>query len=288
MFKLDEVAFGNDTFVATASGTGRWSPYDFAHDPGYRIFTSRDGVTWKPRKSISVVSIAYLDNRFFGLAPYYIFVSSNGIKWEKVYSGPGSPHIFTYGTHLNNTFVVMGRGIIATSRDGKTWSRNFFDPNSTYSSAVFTAVAFGNDRFIVVGTGGLILQSDPVAPILPTSDLNGNWVSLTQTCMNTKKGIKCKIKGQLNIRNAGNEDTLSSFVRFYLSDNNIYDEDDIFLKQVSTGKIQAGMSKRRALSYSFPAGETISDKYIIAVIDADHTVAEIDENNNDIVYGPIP
>lgn len=119
-------------------------------------------------------------------------------------------------------------------------------------------------------------------------DLTGTWTSLTQTCKNTMKGIKCKIKGRLNIQNIGNWDALSSFVRFYLSDDNTYDGGDTFLKQVATGKIKKGKSKNRTLSYSFPLGVTVSGKYIIAVIDADNTVVEANETNNNITYGPIP
>jgi subtilase family serine protease len=35
-------------------------------------------------------------------------------------------------------------------------------------------------------------------------------------------------------------------------------------------------------------GENATGKYVIAVIDGDKSVAEIDETNNIIVFGPIP
>lgn len=105
-------------------------------------------------------------------------------------------------------------------------------------------------------------------------ELTGYWISLIQQC----QGTKCKIKGILDIQNVGNDNAVSSFIRFYLSDDTVYDAGDMFLKQVSTGTLKAGGSKNRTLSYSFPAGISANDKYIIAVIDADNTVVESNES----------
>ncbi len=125
------------------------------------------------------------------------------------------------------------------------------------------------------------------AGTVSATDLTGTWVSMTYSCQDSSKGTKCKIKGTLNIENASDEDTPSSFVRFYLSDDGTYDEGDRFLKQVASGKVSRGKSKAKTLSYSFGYGETLDCKYILAVIDADNTVAETNESNNTISYGPI-
>ena len=63
--------------------------------------------------------------------------------------------------------------------------------------------------------------------------------------------------------------------------------EDGFLKQVSIGKLKAGGSKTKKLSYSLPSGGSASGKYVIAVIDADNILTEADESNNRTVYGPI-
>jgi hypothetical protein len=119
-------------------------------------------------------------------------------------------------------------------------------------------------------------------------DLTGEWVFLEQTCREKKKGVKCKIKGTLTIRNAGNEDAQSSYTRFYLSDDAAYDEEDRFLSETATGKVKAGKHKNKSLSGSFPFGISTMGKYIIAVIDADNSVEEPNETNNNIIYGPLP
>ena len=37
-----------------------------------------------------------------------------------------------------------------------------------------------------------------------------------------------------------------------------------------------------------PHGETASEKFLIAVIDRDNSIPELDETNNTVVFGPIP
>ncbi|MFZ3137525.1 MAG: DUF1566 domain-containing protein [Thermodesulfovibrionales bacterium] len=115
------------------------------------------------------------------------------------------------------------------------------------------------------------------------ADITGSWTSLVQQC----KGTICKISGKINIQNIGNRDALSSLVKFYLSDDGIHDGGDSFLKEIKTGTLKVGKSKSMSLSYVLPAGISATDKYIIAVIDADNTVMEANESNNIIIYGPI-
>jgi C1A family cysteine protease len=119
-------------------------------------------------------------------------------------------------------------------------------------------------------------------------DFTGKWILLDNQCKNTKKGLKCKIKGKFVIQNNGNQDARSSSIRFYLSNDNIYDGGDTLLKKVSVAKIKTGRSTQKSFSYSFPYGASPSGKYIIAIVDADNIVAEVRETNNNIVFGPLP
>jgi hypothetical protein len=118
-------------------------------------------------------------------------------------------------------------------------------------------------------------------------DLTGTWSSMDQACKTTKKGIRCKIKGKLNIQNIGTKNAASSIVKFYLSDDNTHDDADTYLKNVSTKNIITGESSDKNFKFAFPYGQTLTDKYIIAVIDADNTVVEAIEDNNKIAYGPM-
>lgn len=119
-------------------------------------------------------------------------------------------------------------------------------------------------------------------------DLTGEWKSLSQKCSNSYDNMKCQIRGKLKITNIGNLNAKSSIVRFFLSEDSLHDPGDLYLKKTATGKIKRGKSKTRTLSYRLPKGETVSGKYIIAVIDADGAIPEIEENNNIAVFGPVP
>ena len=120
-------------------------------------------------------------------------------------------------------------------------------------------------------------------------DLGGSWIiPVTQTCKNTRSGPKCTIKGTLQIVNNGNRDAAATHVDFYLSDNATYEDGDTPLKSVSTGKIKVGRSKSIKLSLSLPVRQTANDKYIIAFIDRENTLVELDKANNIIVSDAIP
>lgn len=77
-------------------------------------------------------------------------------------------------------------------------------------------------------------------------------------------------------------------MRFYLSDDNNYDDGDIFLKKIATGKIKAGRSVKKIFAYSFKTGVSATGKYIIAVFDADNKIVEADKLNNEVSSWPMP
>ncbi len=121
----------------------------------------------------------------------------------------------------------------------------------------------------------------------PLSDLTGQWVSLTQTCRNTLQGTRCTLRGKFTIQNIGNTAASTYTVKFYLSDNNTYNEGDPLLMQVTMRTITAGQSITGNIRFNLPSGQTGSGKYVIAVIDADNVILESNEANNQAVFGPV-
>ena len=118
-------------------------------------------------------------------------------------------------------------------------------------------------------------------------DLTGEWGQVTTKCKGKSLPQKCTVKGRLTIMNLGETPAPSSFVRFYLSDDGVFDGSDMPLKQEATGKIKFGKDKHKTLSAKLPAGVDPTGKFIIAVIDVNNTVAEDDETNNIVVFGPL-
>jgi hypothetical protein len=116
-------------------------------------------------------------------------------------------------------------------------------------------------------------------------DLTGEWMPVTQTCKNTKSGQKCKIAGSFKVENVGDQDASPFSVDFYLSSGG--DGENIFLKRVTIPKLKKDTSKIVKLTYNLVTGKNASGERVTAVIDADHTVAESDETNNDVISDPI-
>jgi hypothetical protein len=203
-------------------------------------------------------------------------------------------HIFTLtreGTG-SGTVISSPAGIDCGSDCAETYDHG---TEVTLTAAADTGAEFsGWSGGGCAGTGqcSVIMNADKTVTatfnLLSGPDLTGNWASFVQTIKETKNGTKCKIKGVFAIQNTGNEDALSSEVRFYLSDDDIYDGGDTFLKEVSTGKkMKVGKIKNKKLKYKLPLGETATGKYVIAVLDADNSIDEVTESNNVTVYGPV-
>jgi hypothetical protein len=94
------------------------------------------------------------------------------------------------------------------------------------------------------------------------------------------------LKGTFTVANQASRNASSTFVNFFLSDNEVHDEADLLLKSLSTGSIKAGLSKSYRLSITLPPGKTAYGRYVIAVIDPNNSVAELNEENNVVVFGP--
>ena len=120
-------------------------------------------------------------------------------------------------------------------------------------------------------------------------DLTGEWTTpVTQPpCKSTRSGQKCTIRGTVTIDNVGNRDSIPTDVNFYFSDDGVtYQEGDWF-KRIALGKIKVGRAKALSLSYNLPLNQTAENRYVIAVIDKDNLVEELDKTNNIVVFGPI-
>ena len=235
------------------------------------------------------VGMSYTDSVYDGVLLHY----SNG-TWTFIVPPDVSSDWVLLGVHFTSPSEgwAVGRdyankaGILLHYSNG-TWTS--VSPPSVSTSWDLRGVFFAssNEGWAVgidhTNNKGVLLKYFTA----PVPDLTGQWSSLIQTCK-TSKTTKCKITGSLIIQNVGTLNASSSRVNFYLSDDAVYDEGDTFLKSVSTGSIKAGASKTKKLSYSLPVDESATGRYIIAVIDADNGVAESNEGNNQVVFGPIP
>ncbi len=226
-------------------------------------------------------------------------VSQTGVPQAETVSAPTLPDGPTSGTlgesydystggsssslhhPVEYQFDWKGDGSVLSSwgpaSQSKTW-----DSAGTYY--VKARARCQNDTGVVSSWSAALTVTIAEAPL---PDLTGEWTSVAQTCKNTKGGPKCKISGSFSIQNIGTLSAPSTTVIFYLSADGSYDQEDLLLKQMATGKLNVEGSKVKKLSYNLPAGETASGKYVIAVIDGSDSVPELDKTNNVIAFGPV-
>ncbi len=183
-----------------------------------------------------------------------------------IYTGAGNPLSGRYA-YTGTSFGFTSSRLNLSSLSGK---------NVRFRFRVSNDEAYADDGWYIDNVRIYTCQIKGI-------DLTGQWSSLNQTC----RSGKCNIKGKFVAQNTGTSTSSQFKVKFYLSSNNTFDGNDLLIKEFTIKSLKNDASKTLNLSINLPSGTSASGKYLIAFIDADGTVSEIDENNNKIVFGPI-
>ena len=121
----------------------------------------------------------------------------------------------------------------------------------------------------------------------PCPDLSGLWSKVKSKCKMKNDVETCKLSGRLEIPNSGTEAAGESVARYYLFNDDTFDDGDTMLApgEVKAIKVdKSGKAKLKAeLVNNDPTG-----RFLIAVVDATGLVSECSEANNVAVFGPIP
>jgi hypothetical protein len=144
------IAHGNGMYVGAGLGLGYLS-------------TSTDGVDWTKTPndlaSLTWTRLLFHDGQFMGLGPS-LFKSRDGLNWTVLDSVPvfGSGIAFGAGRQVmtqgsNYTDSPSGPGWIYSSFDGTNWVQDLELPDNA-----LTAVAYGNGRFVAVGSEALLVS----------------------------------------------------------------------------------------------------------------------------------
>lgn len=131
-------------------------------DDGGDVLTSTNGVNWILQRSQSAFpmsSISYGNGMFCASGDSgVVILSTNGVNWQKYTSNlPYFGKVFSG----NNLFLLQFNGLIYSSSNGTNWS-----PHASYHASLATigGVAFGNNSYVLAGSGGIILQSGQPMP----------------------------------------------------------------------------------------------------------------------------
>ncbi|MCB9898035.1 MAG: hypothetical protein H6825_08530 [Planctomycetes bacterium] len=118
-------------------------------------------------------------------------------------------------------------------------------------------------------------------------DLAGEWTKLLQHCK-TKTTTRCRLSGRLLVTNLGDQVAAKTYVRFYLSDDEQFDVGDTLVKERKVKTLKPGKSSTRKLKVKLPVDTTASGRFVLAVLDADGILTEIDESNDVVASMQIP
>jgi hypothetical protein len=140
-------------------------------------------------------------------------------------------------------------------------------------------LSVGSHTFYVVATD-VVGNTDPIPASYTWTitqaqlpDLSGNWKSLTS------KSKGRQISGTLQVTNSGNINAGSFIVTYYLSADGTTLSS--FLRRNTVTSLAVGRST--SLSFSYNSATSLTNRYIIAVIDSGNLIAETNENNNKAV-----
>ena len=171
---------------------------------------------------------------------------------------------------------------------------------------------FGNDTLLAAGLGlsslnggpgfgdvclgsNLLAISDPLDTFSQCETINtggagvsGEWLKVGQRCKGSTRHRHCRLQGVLRVFNPGTETTgVRSVVAFYLSEDELLDEGDVFLTTEKVRALRAGREVEVELRVPLERRARAAGRFVIAVVDALDAVSERNEANNVAVSPPV-
>jgi hypothetical protein len=166
--------------------------------------------------------------------------------------------------------------VVYAYHDGSEWRGLLLSSKPT--SAWWTGLRVAPDGG-AVGTYGREINERGTATRVRVTlpDLTGEWASLSLT----EQDGKSRVAGVLSVRNDGMGRSKSARIALYLSRDAELDGGDVPLtSHKSTGGLAPGKSKNIAISFTVPG--SLAGLHLIAVIDPDARLEDLDRPNNTI------
>ena len=287
------VATNTNTPVAVALG---------ASDPDHNSLTLRI-VSQASHGTVGLVGTAatyYPDNNFVGgdtftFAAWDGQTDSNLGTVQVTVGGVGCATTVTPLSANFNEFAGSGNVSVATSggcgwnaAGDVAWITITSGASGSGNGTVRYAVAPNPSPAARMGTLTVAGQTVTIMQAGSGVDVSGAWVSLTQTCKGSNATLRCSLRGSFTVQNLGTTDAKKISVAYYLSADATLDSGDTLLRLKKVSRIRAGQEMTRTVKLKLPAGVSASGKYVIALVDPDDALPDIDDTNNTVVSGPIP
>lgn len=179
MDRVDRLIFANARFVGWSGGL-----MSVSTDGGYTWTRFSTPSVPSGYGSFSLSDIAYGNGRFIAVSKSsgYTAISMDGVNWSTPNrNGTNSLPLYSiiYG---NDQFVAVSSKNVCISSDGESWTTT---PVACFeqSNCQWTASAFGNGTYVVVGSSGMIgycsSSTDGVNWSVPVQTRNVNWYDVT-------------------------------------------------------------------------------------------------------------
>ena len=177
-FNLQGVAYGAGRYVAVGLSAA--------------VVWSQDAVNWhsvNPGTSGDLYDVIFTNGIFVAVGGAGILKSANGTAWTAVPGGPSGLNRVAYG---NRTYVGVGAvGTLAISTNADTWVKL-----NSGTSLNLRDVAYGKGTFVIVGDGGVILQSRSFLPYLGASRIPGG---IAVTLTSGESGVVYRLQSSPNL-----------------------------------------------------------------------------------------
>jgi hypothetical protein len=143
----------------------------------------------------------------------------------------------------------------------------------------------------VFGIDNLSIRINGGGPNQGLAELNGEWddpLEVTSAPKGKRREIELR---SFTLRNDGEGPARKSKLEVWLSADDELSEEDLKLGRVNIPELAVAGTLVLDLEFKVKADRdptTAAGKHLIAVLDAKSAVAESDESNNHVIYGPLP
>ena len=192
---------------------------------------------------------------------------------------PGVSMTYTTNGSTPTTNSLVYGGAFALTNSATVQAAGFVagDNPSAIASADFTVVQ--------------VAGPDLTGAQLPAPGTNGWEAAISGTFTNpvTLNPVNL-ILGAFDVQNSGGTTAAASVVRFYLSPTPIFDLETAIVLTKATHSVPVlspGEIHLALFGVITPDGVTPGGMYLVAVVDATHVIAETNEANNIMVFGPL-
>jgi uncharacterized delta-60 repeat protein len=173
------------------------------------------------------------------------------------------------------------------------------DGNDTIFGDDGDDLLFGNNGSdILIGGNGMDVGVDVAGTAIfceignnGGSGISGIWDEVKQQChpSGESQALTCRLQGTIAVFNPKTESTaVSSLAGFYLSSDEIWDENDTFLQFADIPVLSGGEAKDVKFNVKLDEGQNASGQFVIAVLDFFNVVPEANEQNNVVVSPQVP